>query len=202
MNKLAIDFYDRKDVVVIAKEMIGKILFTRIDGKITSGRIVETEAYAGISDKASHAFGGRRTARNEPMYGSAGIVYVYLCYGLHQMLNVVTNNLGIPHAILVRAVEPLTGIETMMERTGKREGDNTITKGPGNVARAFGIKKIHSGASLTGEEIFLASDDYLPTPAKIGTSKRIGVDYAGEDSLLPYRFYLKGNKFVSGGITK
>jgi DNA-3-methyladenine glycosylase len=198
LKKLPIDFYDRKDVVQIAKELIGKILVTNFNGVHTSGRIVETEAYTGIMDKASHSFGGKRTARNEHMYAQAGIAYVYICYGIHQMFNVVTNKHGIPDAVLIRAAEPLEGIDAMLERTGKKTIDHAITRGPGNVAKAFGMNNSHSGESLTGEVIFIADDDKAIEPGDIGISKRIGVDYAGADAFLPYRFFLKGNKYVSG----
>ena len=198
MKKLPIEFYKRKNVVQIAQELLGKIIVTNIDGIKTSGRIVETEAYAGITDKASHAYAGKRTSRNEHMYGEAAITYVYICYGIHQMFNIITNDEKIPDAILIRAVEPLEGIEDMLIRTGKKIPDNTITKGPGNVGKALGIFKIHSGINLTGETIFLAFDDYKLEDAMIGTSARIGVQYAGQDALLPYRFFIKGNKFVSG----
>ena len=198
MKKLPIEFYKRKNVVQIAQELLGKIIVTNIDGIKTSGRIVETEAYAGITDKASHAYAGKRTSRNEHMYGEAAITYVYICYGIHQMFNIITNDEKIPDAILIRSVEPLEGIEDMLIRTGKKIPDNTITKGPGNVGKALGIFKIHSGINLTGETIFLASDDYIMEDAMIGTSARIGVQYAGQDALLPYRLFIKGNKFVSG----
>lgn len=198
MKKLPIEFYKRKNVVHIAEELLGKIIVTNIDGIKTSGRIVETEAYAGITDKASHAFAGKRTNRNEHMYSAAAIAYVYICYGIHQMFNIITNDEEIPDAILIRAVEPLEGIEHMLIRTGKKIVDNTITKGPGNVGKALGIFKIHSGINLTGETIFLASDEYKMNDTMIGTSARIGVQYAGQDALLPYRFFIKGNKFVSG----
>lgn len=198
MKKLPIEFYKRKNVVQIAQELLGKIIVTNIDGIKTSGRIVETEAYAGITDKASHAYAGKRTSRNEHMYGEAAITYVYICYGIHQMFNIITNDEKIPDAILIRAVEPLEGIEDMLIRTGKKIPDNTITKGPGNVGKALGIFKIHSGINLTGETIFLAFDDYKLEDAMIGTSARIGVQYAGQDALLPYRLFIKGNKFVSG----
>ena len=198
MKKLPIEFYKRKNVVHIAQELLGKIIVTNIDGIKTSGRIVETEAYAGITDKASHAFAGKRTSLNEHMYGEAAIAYVYICYGIHQMFNIITNDEEIPDAILIRAVEPLEGMEDMLIRTGKKKPDNTITKGPGNVGKALGIFKIHSGINLTGDTIFLASDDYKIQEEMIGTSTRIGVQYAGQDALLPYRFFIKGNKFVSG----
>ena len=203
MKKLTGKFYDRKDVVQIAKELLGKIVVTSVDGNQTSGRIVETEAYVAFTDKASHAFGGRRTARNEQMYSSAGTAYVYICYGMHQMLNVVTNKKGIPDAVLIRALEPIDGVKVMLARTGKEKLDFTLTRGPGNVAKALGVQKIHSGADLQGNEIFIVEEkDFSLHSEAIGVSKRIGIDSAGEDALLPYRFYIKGNKFVSGRPVK
>lgn len=182
----------------IAKELIGKIAITNFNGRFTSGRIVETEAYAGITDRASHAYAGKRTTRNEHMYSQGATVYIYICYGIHQMLNIVTNESDIPDAILIRAIEPMQGIEIMLERTGKKKPDHTLTRGPGNVARALGINKSQSGLSLTGDKIFIASDHLLIEEDKIGSSKRIGVAYAEMDAMLPYRFFLKGNKYVSG----
>ena len=198
MNKLPIEFYKRSNVVLIARELLGKIIVTNIDGIQTSGRIVETEAYAGITDKASHAYAGKRTGRNEHMYGEAANAYVYICYGIHQMFNIVTNDKEIPDAILIRAIDPLEGIEYMLVRTEKKKADHTLTRGPGNVGKALGIFKLHSGINITGDTIFLAEDDFKPEEDMISCSKRIGVNYAGPDALLPYRFYLKGNKFVSG----
>ena len=198
MKKLPLSFYARKDVVLIARELIGKIIITNFDGKITSARIVETEAYVGITDKASHSFGNRRTARNEHMYSRAGTAYVYICYGLHQMLNIVTNDRDVPDAVLIRAVEPIGGIEIMLKRTGKKTPDKTLTRGPGNVGKALGIFKHHSGNYLLGDEIYLMDDATKIANENIGTSARIGVESAGADALLPYRFYVKGNKYVSG----
>ena len=198
LNKLTIDFYNRKNVLQIAKELLGKILTTNLHGIVTSGRIVETEAYTGITDKASHSWSGKRTARNEHLYGQAATSYVYICYGIHQMFNVVTNEKEIPDAVLIRAVEPIEGIDTMLERTGKKKADNTLTRGPGNVGKALGIYKIHSGVNLLGNTIYIASDDYKIDEKQVGSSKRIGVSYAGPDALLPHRFYIKGNKYVSG----
>ncbi len=198
MKKLTIEFYKRKNVVQIARELLGKIIQTNFDGYITTAKIVETEAYIGITDKASHAWQGKRTQRNEHMYAQPATVYVYICYGIHQMFNIVTNKKEIPDAVLIRAVEPLEGIHTMTERTGKKCTDATITKGPGNVAKALGIHKIYSGENLLGENICIMSADNFIAEDQIGSSKRIGVDYAGEDALLPYRFYIKGNKYVSG----
>src|ERR1043165_4280049 len=148
VKKLGIEFYNRKNVVKIAKELLGKILVTNWEGVITSGRIVECEAYGGVIDKASHASGGRRTARNEIMYGEGGYAYVYLCYGIHHLFNVVTNSREIPHAILIRALDPIEGIEEMLLRTNKKKLDHTLTRGPGNVSKALGILTKHSGLSL------------------------------------------------------
>ena len=198
MNKLGNEFYQRQDVVKIAKELLGKILVTNWKGIVTSGRIVETEAYAGIVDKASHASGGRRTARNEIMYGEGGYSYVYLCYGIHHLFNVVTNTTNNPHAILIRALDPLEGIEEMLRRTKKKKLDHTLTRGPGNVSQALGIVTKHSGLSLLESKIFIADDGAKFSRKEIAASPRIGVDYAGKDALLPYRFYVKGNPFVSG----
>jgi len=197
-NKLPISFYKRKDVVIVARELIGKVVVTNLDGLITSGRIVETEAYVAHIDKASHSFGGRRTAKNEHMYATAGTAYVYICYGMHQMLNVVTNDKDIPDAVLIRAIEPLDGIDIMLKRTGKPKMDFTLTRGPGNVGKALGIFKKHSGSHLLDEEIYLADDGFKTKDNEIGISKRIGVESAFPDSELPYRFYIKGNKYVSG----
>lgn len=198
MKKVPLSFYRRKDVVKIAKELLGKIVVTDIDGFITSGRIVETEAYVGISDKASHSFGGKRTARNEHMYSPPGTAYIYICYGMHQMMNIVTNDKDIPDAVLIRAIEPLKGIDIMLQRTRKNQLDKTLTRGPGNVGKALGIFKRHSGLHLLDQEIYLLDDNHKIPEEKIGISKRIGVESAGADALLPYRFYVKGNKFVSG----
>lgn len=203
MKKLSKAFYDRQDVIQIAKELLGKIVVTNVDGQITSGRIVETEAYVGLTDKASHSFGGRRTAKNEHMYCAPATSYVYICYGMHQMLNIVTNKKDIPDAILIRAVEPIEGINIMLARTGKQKFDYTLTKGPGNVGKAFGLSKIHSGKDLLNGVITVCEDKQSNIKEdKIGISKRIGVESAGADGLLPYRFYIKGNKFVSGRPVK
>jgi DNA-3-methyladenine glycosylase len=201
MKKIPLSFYQRKDVVKIARELLGKIIVTNFNGQITSGKIVETEAYVAIIDKASHSFGGKRTARNEHMYSAAGTAYIYICYGMHQMMNIVTNEKEIPDAVLIRAIEPVKGIDIMLKRTGKNKLDKTITRGPGNVGKALGIFKHHSGLFLLDEEIYLLDDGKKISDKDIGVSKRIGVESAGEDALLPYRFYVKGNKYVSGKNT-
>jgi DNA-3-methyladenine glycosylase len=190
-------FYTRHDVVTIARELIGKILVTEWNGEKTSGRIVETEAYNGEIDKASHAFRGM-TKRTEVMFGGGGKAYVYLCYGIHQMFNIVTNKEGTPHAILIRAVEPMEGIDIMLKRTGKKILDNTLTKGPGNVGKALGFHTSQCGFSLESEELHIVDDGFVIPDEAVGISPRIGVAYAGEDALLPYRFFVRGNPFVSG----
>jgi len=197
MKKLPSSFYQRSNVLIIAKELLGKIVVTKWNGVLTSGRIVEVEAYRGVIDKASHAWNGRRTNRNEIMYKKGGYAYVYLCYGIHHLFNVVTNTKEIPHAILIRAIEPMQGVETMLQRTGKKQFDNSLTRGPGNVSRSLAIFKEHSGLSLLSKEIFIASDDFTFSKNEIYESPRIGVDYAGEDAKLHYRFFIKGNPFVS-----
>ena len=197
MKKLSIQFYKRTDVILIARELIGKIIVTNFDGLITSARIVETEAYIGITDRASHSHGGKRTARNEHMYANAGTTYVYICYGMHHLFNVVTNKKDVPDAVLVRAVEPLKGIDSMLKRTGKIKLDNSLTKGPGNAAKALGISKINSGINLLKNEIYIADDGFVVEHEQVGISRRIGVEGAGDAAILPYRFYLKGNKYVS-----
>jgi DNA-3-methyladenine glycosylase len=132
------------------------------------------------------------------MYADGGVAYVYLCYGIHHLFNVVTHLANTPHAVLIRSLEPVEGIDEMLFRTGKKKLDNTLTKGPGNVSKALGIFTFQSGRSLQSDELFLADDGFRFTKKQIQASPRIGVDYAGEDALLPYRFYIKGNPYVSG----
>jgi DNA-3-methyladenine glycosylase len=198
MKKLTLDFYKRNNVLQVAQELLGKILVTNQNGIVTSGRIVEVEAYNGIIDKASHAFGGRRTNRNEIMYADGGVAYVYLCYGMHHLFNVVTHTKETPHAILIRAVEPVKGVDEMLKRAGKKKLDNMLTRGPGNLSKALGITTEQSGISLLRKELFIGDDDFVFDKKEIAASPRIGVDYAGKDALLPYRFFIKGNPFVSG----
>jgi DNA-3-methyladenine glycosylase len=198
MKKLTTGFYQRDNVLLIAKQLLGKLLVTRWNDVETSGRIVEVEAYAGIKDRASHAWDGRRTARNEVMYWPGGVAYVYLCYGIHHLFNVVTHGQDVPHAVLVRALEPVTGIDMMLNRTGKVKQDYTITRGPGNLAKALGLHTDHSGYALVSKELFLAEDGFRFVEKQIETSPRFGVAYAGKDALLPYRFFVKGNPYVSG----
>ncbi len=201
MKILPEKFYNRQDVTRIAKELIGKLLVTRLDDQLTSGRIIETEAYAGVIDKASHAYGGRRTRRTEIMFGPPGFAYVYLCYGIHHLFNIVTNRQDVPHAVLIRALEPVEGIDLMVERSNKVLADYTLTRGPGNVSKALGIRTSHTGMSLSSDELFLADDGFRYDEQDILASPRIGVDYAGEDALLPYRYFVRNNRYVSGKKT-
>jgi DNA-3-methyladenine glycosylase len=197
-EKLPLDFYQRGNVLDVARDLMGKILVTRWNREITSGRIVEVEAYEGVIDRASHAFGGRRTSRNEIMYRDGGFAYVYLCYGVHHLFNVVTHFENTPHAVLIRALEPLEGMDLMLERSGKQRVDRTLARGPGNLSRALGITTAHTGHLLTGDRMYLASDGFTYADDEIGRSPRIGVEYAGPHALWPYRFFVKGHPNVSG----
>ncbi len=189
MSKIPIQYYLNDDVVYLAKDLIGKYLFTKIDGKrLTGGIITETEAYAGITDKASHAYNNRRTKRTEVMYNKGGDAYVYLCYGMHALFNIVTNKKDIPHAILIRAIHPTEGIELMLQRAGKTKITKEFANGPGKVAKILGITTIHSGIELTNNTIWLEDKGIVFNNSEIETTTRIGVDYAKEDALLPYRF--------------
>jgi DNA-3-methyladenine glycosylase len=191
-------FYLRKDVVKISKDLLGKVIVTYFDGQLTAARITETEAYNGIVDKASHAYNNRRTKRTEIMYAKGGAAYVYLCYGIHHLFNVVTNLKDVPNAVLIRAAEPVFGIGVMLMRTNKKKLDSTLTAGPGNVSKALGIYTHHTGKDLQSDNFFIADDGFRLLKNKIVTTPRIGVDYAAEDALLPYRFFIKDNAYVSG----
>lgn len=200
MQKLPLSFYLRTDVVRIAKDLLGKILVANWNGEYTSGRIMETEAYAGETDKASHASKGR-TARTDVMFNEGGKAYVYLCYGIHQMFNIVTAKEGVPHAILIRAIEPIEGKDVMLQRTGKKTWDHTVTSGPGRVGKALGFHTTQCGTNLTGNELYIGDDGFVVKDDDIVSSPRIGVDYAGEHAEWHYRFYLKNNPYVSGRKT-
>lgn len=197
MPKLSHSFYQQSDVLNLAKQLLGKQLFTLIDGVLTGGVIVETEAYNGIIDKASHAYNGRYTSRTATMYQSGGISYVYLCYGIHYLFNVVTGGEGVPQAVLIRGIEPVVGIEEMMLRRGMDRFANRITAGPGALAKALGITKELNAKDLIGDEIWIEDSAISFKEGEIIASPRVGVDYAGDHALLPWRFYVKGNKFVS-----
>lgn len=191
-------FYTRQDVVQIAKELLGKLLVTEFDGIRTAGIITETEAYAGVADKASHAYGARRTNRTEVMYMQGGTAYVYLCYGIHHLFNVVTNSQGTPHAVLIRAIEPTEGLPVMLERRRMEHVKPALTSGPGAMSMALGIHTRHTGLSLAGSQIYIENGIKVAKKDIIAAT-RVGVGYAQDDAYLPYRFYIKGSPWVSKG---
>lgn len=195
--KLPESYYLGNDVVGISKDLLGKYLFTCIDGVTTGGYIVETEAYNGVVDKASHAFGNRITPRTKTMFMQGGIAYVYLCYGIHEMFNIVTSVEGHPQAILIRAIQPTEGIEAMQVRRNMPVLKPNITAGPGSVAKALGISRNINAFSLQSDSIWLEDRGLHFADDQIKACPRIGVAYAAEDALLPYRFYVKGNIYVS-----
>jgi len=196
MKPLPPSFYQHNDVIRIARDLLGKIVVTLSDGKLTSGMIVETEAYS-YRERGCHAFNNKMTERNKTMFEPGGVAYVYLCYGVHNLFNIVTNKAGKPEAVLVRSLQPMQGEETMLARM-KTRSLKRITSGPGKLTKALGIDRKLNGASL------LTSDLWIENGVKINkneivTTTRIGIDYAGEDSKLPWRFYLKDNVWVSKG---
>lgn len=188
--KLQATFYQSNNVVLLAKQLLGKSLFTKINGKLTGGIITETEAYEGIADRASHTYGGRRTKRTEVMFQKGGVSYVYLCYGIHYLFNVVTGEKGIPHAVLVRGIYPVIGIDEILRRRKKAKLIKNVADGPGKLTKALGISLKHNGARLDGDEIWIEKEGLKIIETDIQISKRIGVDYAGEDANLAYRFWL------------
>lgn len=185
------DYFLGDDVVALAKDLLGKYVFTQINGQIAGGIITETEAYKAMIDKASHAFGGRRTKRNEKMYSCGGVAYVYLCYGMHHMLNFVTNGPDIADAVLIRAIHPTHGEELMLQRTGKPRCVPEITCGPGKVCKALGITMEQNGLPLNSEQLWVEDRGIKVPKEQIVSGPRVGVDYAGEDALLPWRFQWK-----------
>lgn len=195
--KLPSSYYLNQDVIFLAKDLLGKVLFTQIEGQITAGVIVETEAYFGEIDKASHAYGGRRTNRTEIMYSEGGVSYVYLCYGIHHLFNIVTSVKGQPHAVLIRAIEPLIGTEIMELRRNMPITKSAISSGPGSAAKALGIDKAFNQKDLGGDEIWVEDHGIRYAENDIVASPRVGVAYAQEDAFLPWRFFVKGNKYVS-----
>lgn len=196
-KKLPTDFYERDDVVQISRELIGKVLCSNINGIFTSGIIVEAEAYNGRTDRACHAYPEIRTPRTSILYEHPGAAYVYLCYGIHHLFNIVTNRKGLADAILIRGLEPLEGIEHMLKRRGKVNLQPSLTNGPGKLTQAMGITTHHYGTDLQGDKIWIEDRGLRYDESQIVSAARIGVDYAGEDAFLPWRFYLKNSKWVS-----
>lgn len=195
--KLDKAYYSNQDVLFLAKDLLGKVLVTKVNGKITSGIITETEAYVGVGDKASHAYGGRRTNRTEIMYQPGGVSYVYLCYGIHYLFNVVTSIKDEPHAILIRAVEPLAGKDIIEKRRNRNVDKASVSSGPGSVSRALGIDLSLNAKDLTGQEIWIEDHGFRYNGNEIVAAPRVGVDYAGDHALLPWRFFVRGNLYVS-----
>ena len=196
-SKLSLSYFQSDQVVALARDLLGKYLYSNINNKLTGGIITETEAYAGVADKASHAYNGRRTARTETMYREGGISYVYFTYGMHHLFNVVTGPKEVPHAILIRGIYPLTGCDIMLHRTGKKTVNFKLTNGPAKLTKALGISKAYNRISLLGDTIWVTPAKYAIAREHISATPRIGIDYAGEDALLPYRFVLDYQSYIN-----
>ena len=194
--KLTDSFYRRTNVVKIARELLGKVLFTNVNGIITAGMIVETEAYS-WKEKGCHAYGAKKTNRNAVMFEGGGHTYVYLCYGMHYLFNIVTNETNIPEAVLIRAVQPVHGIDEMLIRRGNLKNEFHLTSGPGKLTKALGIDRKLNGKFLMGNEVWVEDAGNRVSSRDIVKGPRIGIDYAGEDARLPWRFTLSGNDWLS-----
>lgn len=194
---LPVSYYQNSDILFLAKDILGKKLVTHIDGKITSGIIVETEAYKAPEDKGSHAFGNKRTTRTEVMFGAGGVSYVYLCYGIHHLFNVVSGKKGEAHAILLRAIEPIEGIETMLERRSMSKMSKNLTNGPGKFTQAVGIRTSYGGIDLYEKKKIWIEETEVKSDFQISSGPRIGIPYAEECIDWPWRFWIKDNPFVS-----
>jgi len=197
MKLLESPYYQNEDVVYIAKDLLGKVLITNIDNFLTSAEIVETEAYNGIEDKACHAYNNRKTKRTSVMYQKGGVAYVYICYGTHHLFNVVTGKENNPQAVLIRAVKPLDGIDIMLTRRKKSNLERSLTAGPGALCQALGITKEINENLLSSSSIGIYDAFNSYSEDDILISKRVGVDYAKDDALLPYRFRVKDSKWTS-----
>lgn len=194
--KLPDSFYQRTNVVKIARELLGKMLFTNVNGIITAGMIVETEAYS-WKEKGCHAYGAKKTNRNAVMFEKGGHTYVYLCYGMHYLFNIVTNQAEVPEAVLIRALQPVHGIDEMVMRRGNLRNSFHLTSGPGKLTKALGIDRKLNGKFLNGNEVWVEEGVQRIHARNIMAGPRIGIDYAGEDALLPWRFTLTGNDWLS-----
>lgn len=199
--KLSREFYNR-DSLIVAKELLGKYLIHEIEGTKIIGKIVETESYMGIEDKAAHSFGGRRTPRVEIMYGGPGFSYVFMIYGMYYCFNVVTREEGIPQAVLIRAVEPMGEFDLYAYNRYKKQYKElsksqvkSLSNGPGKLCKALSIDKSLNGEDLCGNKIFIADGEV--DNFTIVESKRVGIDYAGEAKDYLWRFYIEGNPYVS-----
>jgi DNA-3-methyladenine glycosylase len=196
MLKLPPEFYQREDPVQIARELLGKKVFSMADNILAGGIIVETEAYKGPEDRGSHAWNNRRTNRTEIMYAAGGVIYMYICYGIHDMLNIVTGTVNTSHAILIRAIEPTEGLDIMRERRKIHNNDIRLCQGPGALSQALGLNKQYNGKSLQENEIWIEEGDPVPEES-IVASPRVGMNFEGPYKLIPWRFYIRGNRYVS-----
>jgi DNA-3-methyladenine glycosylase len=195
-SKLPPEFYTRPDVLKVARDLLGKLLVVpTTNRKRVSGIIVEVEAYRGPEDRASHAFGGRRTKRTETMYKMGGVAYVYFVYGMYYQFNVVSNVEDTPHAILVRALEPVEGIDFMRKRRHTHP-DHNLTNGPGKLCIAMSINRELDGADLLGNRVWLEEYEKIPA-SRISKGPRIGIDYAEDWVDKPWRFWIRDNSYVS-----
>ena len=201
MDIVSREFYNR-DSIIVAKELLGKFLVHESKGYKLVSRIVETEAYMGVIDKADHSYGGRRTKRVEVMYGKPGFSYVYLIYGMYNCLNIVANQEGIPHCVLIRGVEPIEGIDIMANNRYNKAYDQLtrsqkigLTNGPGKLCMALDIDRNHNGLDVCGDELYVQEGDN--EAFDVVSAKRIGIDYAEEARDFLWRFYIKDNKYVS-----
>lgn len=195
-KKVSTKFFRSGDTPGIARSLLGKLLLVSApSGERVSGVIVETEAYLGLADRAAHSYAGRRTARNEVTYAAGGHVYVFFVYGMYHQLNIVTGPEDHPHVVLIRALEPVEGIELMRSRRGQMK-DTNLTSGPGKLCIALGIDRSFNGEELSGNKIWLEHFNNIPDD-RIAVGRRIGIDYAGEDADRPLRYWLRGNSFVS-----
>jgi DNA-3-methyladenine glycosylase len=196
-RKLSRSFYTRRDALTAARDLLGKrLVVATADGARLAGLIVETEAYMGAEDKASHAYANRRTARTESMYAEGGRAYVYFIYGMYYQFNVVVNRREVPHAVLVRAVEPTEGLASMLERRPVRR-ERDLTNGPGKLCAAFGLDRSYDRADLCGERVWIEDARRAFTPGDIASGARVGIDYAEEFAQMPWRFWVRDNPFVS-----
>ena len=194
MNRLSSSFY-KKSALEISPLLLGKVLVTNNNGELTSGKIVEVEAYTGVDDPASHTYRGRRTKRTEIIYDEGGKIYVYKIHGIHICLNIVVNVKDIPECVFIRALEPIDGIEIMKKRR-KNSDLRKLTSGPAKLTQALGIDMSFYGESLISKRIYILNNDNIPDE-NIGRSPRINIDYAGEAKNWLYRFYIKGNSSLS-----
>jgi DNA-3-methyladenine glycosylase len=198
-KRLPRSYYQSHEVVELAKDLLGKFLVTEIEGHRSAGMIVETEAYRGPDDRACHAYNNRRTPRTEVMFESGGVAYIYICYGMHHLMNVVTGPKDNAHAVLIRALEPAEGIEVMAKRRNMASNDKRLTKGPGALSLAMGLTSALSGASLISSTspVWIEDRGIRYSSIEICAGTRIGVESAGEAALWAWRFFVKGNKYVS-----